>query len=114
MKERRMFTPALPSFWARQWLRFGRLLVWLILTALLLGALGWALATAWYAWKFSGPVSALEQVPEGEAAMTQDIIQTAVILKNGANHEGAHMLLNFILSDKVQSDLETKGLERVK
>lgn len=78
MKERRMFTPALPSFWARQWLRFGRLLVWLILTALLLGALGWALATAWYAWKFSGPVSALEQVPEGEAAMTQDIIQTAV------------------------------------
>jgi molybdate transport system substrate-binding protein len=43
-----------------------------------------------------------------------EIIQTAVILKNGANHEGAHLLLNFILSDKVQSDLDTKGLERVK
>lgn len=42
------------------------------------------------------------------------IIQTAVILKNGANHEGAHLLLNFILSEKVQSDLATKGLERVK
>jgi len=41
------------------------------------------------------------------------IIQTAVILKRGANHEGAHQLLNFILSDKVQSDLETKGLSRV-
>lgn len=43
-----------------------------------------------------------------------EIIQTAVILKNGANHEGAHLLLNFILSDKVQSDLESKGLDRVK
>ncbi|WP_083347054.1 molybdate ABC transporter substrate-binding protein [Terriglobus roseus] len=42
-----------------------------------------------------------------------EIIQTAVILKNGANHEGAHLLLNFILSDKIQSDLQTKGLERV-
>ena len=42
-----------------------------------------------------------------------DIIQTAVILKNGANHEGAHQLLNFMLSDKVQTDLETKGLQRV-
>ncbi|WP_047493614.1 molybdate ABC transporter substrate-binding protein [Terriglobus sp. TAA 43] len=43
-----------------------------------------------------------------------EIVQTAVILKNGANHEGAHLLLNFILSDKVQSDLDTKGLGRVK
>lgn len=43
-----------------------------------------------------------------------EIIQTAVILKNGANHEGAHLLLNFMLSDKVQSDLQTKGLNSVK
>ena len=41
------------------------------------------------------------------------IIQTAVILKNGANHEGAHQLMNFILSDKVQTDLDSKGLTRV-
>ena len=49
-------------------------------------------------------------VPKGQYP---DIIQTAVVLKNGANHEGARLLLNFILSDKVQSDLETKGLDRV-
>lgn len=47
------------------------------------------------------------------ASQYPTITQTAVILKNGANHEGAHQLLNFILSDKVQSDLETKGLQRV-
>jgi molybdate transport system substrate-binding protein len=50
-------------------------------------------------------------MPQGQYP---EIVQTAVILKNGANHEGAHLLLNFILSDKVQSDLETKGLKRVK
>ncbi|MEZ2346754.1 molybdate ABC transporter substrate-binding protein [Terriglobus sp. RCC_193] len=50
-------------------------------------------------------------MPQGQYP---EIIQTAVILKNGANHEGAHLLLNFILSDKVQSDLEAKGLQRVK
>lgn len=43
-----------------------------------------------------------------------DITQTAVILKNGANREGAHLLLNFMLSDKVQNDLDSKGLSSVK
>ena len=73
-----MFTPALPSPLARLWLRIGRLLVRLVLWLLVLGALGWLLSTAWYAWKFSGPVAGEEQIPPGEAAMTQDIIQTAV------------------------------------
>ena len=73
-----MFTPALPSPLARLWLRIGRLLLRLLLGLLVLGALGWLLSTAWYAWKFSGPVAAEEQIPAGEAAMTQDIIQTAV------------------------------------
>jgi catalase len=63
---------------ARLWLRIGRLLLRLVLWLLVLGALGWLLSTAWYAWKFSGPVAAEEQIPAGEAAMTQDIIQTAV------------------------------------
>jgi hypothetical protein len=43
-----------------------------------LGLLGWALVTAWFAWQHRGPVSAQELIPDGEAAMTQDIIQTAV------------------------------------
>lgn len=43
-----------------------------------------------------------------------DITQTAVILTKGANRYGAHLLLNFMLSDKVQNDLETKGLSSVK
>jgi catalase len=63
---------------ARLWLRIGRLLLRLVLWLLVLGALGWLLSTAWYAWKFFGPVAAEEQIPAGEAAMTQDIIQTAV------------------------------------
>jgi catalase len=52
----------------------GKSLLWL----LGLGLLGWALATAWFAWQHRGPVSAEELIPNGEAAMTQDIIQTAV------------------------------------
>ncbi|MDP1346294.1 hypothetical protein, partial [Klebsiella pneumoniae] len=52
----------------------GTTLLWL----LGLGLLGWLGATAWYAWQHSGPVSPNEQVPPGEAAMTQGIIQTAV------------------------------------
>ncbi len=78
MRERRMFTPALPSRSARAWLRVGRFLLWLLVWALILAAVGWLLGTAWYGWKFSGAVSAQEQIPPGEAAMTQDIIQTAV------------------------------------
>ncbi|MCX7081697.1 MAG: catalase family protein [Pseudomonas sp.] len=60
------------------WLRIGALLGKTLLLLLGLGLLIWALATAWFAWHHSGPVSAEEQIPPGEAAMTQDIIQTAV------------------------------------
>ncbi|RON06326.1 catalase family protein [Pseudomonas brassicacearum] len=60
------------------WLRVGVLLGKTLLLLLALGLLGWAVATAWFAWHHSGPVSAKEQIPTGEAAMTRDIIQTAV------------------------------------
>ncbi|MCU1749971.1 catalase family protein [Pseudomonas sp. 6D_7.1_Bac1] len=60
------------------WLRIGALLGKTLLLLLGLGLLGWAVATAWFAWHYSGPVSAKEHIPVGEAAMTQDIIQTAV------------------------------------
>ena len=60
------------------WLRLGSWLGKLLLIVITLGLLGWALATAWFAWQHRGPVSALEQIPDGEAAMTQDVIQTAV------------------------------------
>lgn len=62
----------------RFWLRLGTWLFKTVLGLIVLGLLGWLLATLWYAWKFSGPVSAQEQIPAGEAAMTQDIIQTAI------------------------------------
>ncbi|EXF95453.1 catalase [Pseudomonas fluorescens HK44] len=60
------------------WLRVGVLLGKTLLVLLGLGLLSWAVATAWFAWHHSGPVSAKEQIPAGEAAMTRDIIQTAV------------------------------------
>jgi len=60
------------------WLRLGAFLSRLLLWLLVLGALGWALATAWFAWQQRGPVSAQESIADGEAAMTRDIIQTAV------------------------------------
>jgi catalase len=63
---------------ARIWLWLGRLLGKTLLILLIIGLLGWAIATAWFAWHDRGPVSALEQIPPGEAAMTQDVIQTAV------------------------------------
>ena len=63
---------------ARLWLWLGRLLGKILLIALGIGLLGWTLASAWFAWQHRGPVSALEQIPDGEAAMTQDVIQTAV------------------------------------
>lgn len=62
----------------RFWLRLGTWLFKTVLGLIVLGLLGWLLATVWYAWKFSGPVSAQEQISAGEAAMTQDIIQTAI------------------------------------
>ncbi len=60
------------------WLRLGAFLAKTLLWLLGLGLLGWALATAWFAWQQRGPVSAEELIPAGESAMTQDIIQTAV------------------------------------
>ncbi|MDX9664708.1 catalase family protein [Pseudomonas sp. P5_152] len=64
----------LMSLWLRLAALLGKCLLWL----LGLGLLGWALASAWWAWQHSGPVSAQEQIPAGEAAMTQEVIQTAV------------------------------------
>ena len=60
------------------WLRIGALLGKLLLWVLIIGLLGWGISAAWYAWQHRGPVSALEQIPDGEALMTQDVIQTAV------------------------------------
>ena len=60
------------------WLRLGAFLARLLLWSLVLGVLGWALASAWFAWQHRGPVSAQELIADDEAAMTQDIIQTAV------------------------------------
>jgi len=61
---------------SRLWMRFGAFLGKTLLWLLGLGALGYALAMAWFAWQHSGPVSAQEAIPDGEAAMTQDVIQT--------------------------------------
>ncbi|MEO8644953.1 catalase family protein [Pseudomonas sp.] len=63
---------------SRLWMRFGAFLGKTLLWLLGVGLLGWVLATAWFAWQHSGPVSAEELIPDGESALTQDIIQTAV------------------------------------
>jgi catalase len=60
------------------WLRLGAFLGKLLLWLLALSVLSWALATVWFAWQQRGPVSAQESIADGEAAMTRDIIQTAV------------------------------------
>ncbi|WP_223457953.1 catalase family protein [Pseudomonas sp. GL-RE-19] len=60
------------------WMRLGAFLARLLLWLLGLGVLGWALTSAWFAWQHRGPVSAQELIADDEAAMTQDIIQTAV------------------------------------
>lgn len=60
------------------WLRLGAFIGKLLLWLLVLGVLGWVLATAWFAWQQRGPVSAQESIADDEAAMTRDIIQTAV------------------------------------
>lgn len=49
----------------RFWLWLGRLLGKLLLTVALLGLVGWGLGEAYYAWKFSGPVSTQEQIEPG-------------------------------------------------
>ncbi|WP_223532894.1 MULTISPECIES: catalase family protein [unclassified Pseudomonas] len=60
------------------WMRLGAFLARLLLWLLGFGVLGWALTSAWFAWQHRGPVSAQELIADDEAAMTQDIIQTAV------------------------------------
>ena len=60
------------------WLRLGAFVGKTLLWLLGFGLLGWALATAWFAWQHNGPVPDQEQIPPGESAMTQDIIQTAI------------------------------------
>jgi len=60
------------------WLRIGALLLKTLVLLVLIALLGWALSSAWSIWRYQGPVSTEEQVPPSEAAMTQDIIQTAV------------------------------------
>lgn len=62
----------------RFWLWLGRLLGKLLLVLLIVGGLGWAGGSAYYAWKFSGPVSAEEEIPADEAALTQGIIEDAI------------------------------------
>lgn len=56
----------------RHWL--GKLILWL----LALGLSGWLLSSIWYAWHYRGPVATQEQIPPGESALSQDIIQTAI------------------------------------
>ena len=67
-----------PSMLARIWLWLGRMLGKTLLALLVIGLLGWVIASAWFAWQHRGPVWAQEQIPAGEAAMTQDVIQTAI------------------------------------
>lgn len=62
----------------RIWLWVGRLLGKLLLVLLIVGGLGWAVGSAYYAWKFSGPVSTEEEIPADEAALTQGIIEDAI------------------------------------
>lgn len=60
------------------WLWLGRVLGKLLLVLLVVGLTGWGIGAAYYAWKFSGPVSTEEQIPPGEAALTQVIIEDAI------------------------------------
>jgi catalase len=60
------------------WVRLGAFLGKVFLIIVALGLIGWLLATTWFAWHYRGSVSAQEQIPLGESAMTQGIIQTAI------------------------------------
>ena len=62
----------------RFWLWLGRLLGKTLFVLLILGLGGWAIGTAYYSWKFSGPVSSEEQIPANEAAYTEGIIEDAI------------------------------------
>ncbi|PYC22545.1 catalase [Aquipseudomonas alcaligenes] len=60
------------------WLWLGRVLGKLLSILLLVGLAGWGIGEAYYAWKFSGPVSTEEEIPKDEAALTQGIIEDAI------------------------------------
>ncbi|MDX5372440.1 MAG: catalase family protein [Pseudomonadaceae bacterium] len=60
------------------WLWLGRVLGKLLSILLLVGLAGWGIGEAYYAWKFSGPVSTEEEIPADEAALTQGIIEDAI------------------------------------
>lgn len=62
----------------RLWLWVGRFLGKLFLLLLMVSLGGWGIAAAYYSWKFSGPVSSEEQIPLGEATLTQGIIEDAI------------------------------------
>lgn len=62
----------------RLWLWLGRVLGKLLLLLLVIGLGGWAIGSAYYGWKFSGPVASEEQIPADEAALTQSIIEDAI------------------------------------
>eukprot|EP01031_Cornospumella_fuschlensis_P044115 gene44115-53930_t len=62
----------------RFWLWLGRLLGKLLLILLVVGLLGWGIGSLYYGWKFSGPVSADEQIPPNEASDAKAIMESAV------------------------------------
>ncbi len=62
----------------RFWLWLGRLLGRTLVILLVVGLGGWAVGSAYYSWKFSGPVSSEEQIPADEAAYTAGIIEDAI------------------------------------
>lgn len=60
------------------WLWLGRLLGRCLLVVLVAGLAGWGIGAAYYDRKFSGPVSSEEEIPPGESALTQGIIEDAI------------------------------------
>jgi hypothetical protein len=62
----------------RLWLWLCSLLGKLFLFVGIIGLGGWGVGSAYYHWKFSGPVSSEEQIPAGEAALTRSIIEDAI------------------------------------
>ncbi|XXF07044.1 catalase family protein [Pseudomonas sp. D1-3] len=62
----------------RFWLWLGRLLGRTLVLLLVVALGGWAAGSAYYSWKFSGPVSSEEQIPANEAAYTAGIIDDAI------------------------------------
>lgn len=62
----------------RLWLWLCSLLGKLLLFVAVIGLGGWGIGSAYYHWKFSGPVSSEEQIPTDEAALTRSIIEDAI------------------------------------